>query len=106
MAGREPFRFLVAPLPSTLKESDTYPGAQFRRLRSKLGAAVTIKAMAAKLARLVYRMLRWGMPYVDRGAELYEDQHRQRQILKKSVSGGAHNNRIIGIEGGTGRVSF
>ena len=66
---------------STLKESDTYLGAQFRRLRTKLGAPVAIKAMAAKLARLVYRMLRWGMPYVDRGAELYEEQHRQRQIL-------------------------
>ena len=60
---------------------DTYLGAQFRRLRTKLGAPVAIKAMAAKLARLVYRMLRWGMPYVDRGAELYEEQHRHRQIL-------------------------
>jgi hypothetical protein len=28
-------------------------------------------------------MLRWGMPYVDRGAELYEEQHRQRQIYLK-----------------------
>jgi hypothetical protein len=36
--------------------------------------------MAAKLVRLVYRMLRYGMKYVDRGAEFYEAQHRQRQI--------------------------
>jgi hypothetical protein len=36
--------------------------------------------MAAKLARLVYRMLRYGMRYVDQGAKLYEDQHRERQI--------------------------
>jgi hypothetical protein len=28
--------------------------------------------MAAKLARLVYRMLRYGMKYVDQGAKLYE----------------------------------
>jgi hypothetical protein len=34
---------------------------QFRRLRTKLGAPIAIKAMAAKLARLVYRMLRYGM---------------------------------------------
>ena len=37
------------------------------------------KAMAAKLARLV-RMLRCGMPYVDRGAEFYQAHHRQLQI--------------------------
>jgi transposase len=42
---------------STLRLSDTYLGAQFRRLRTKLGAPVAIKAMAAKLARLVYRTL-------------------------------------------------
>jgi transposase len=65
---------------STLRLSSTYIGAQFRRLRAKLGAPVAIKGMAAKLARLVYRMLRYGMKYVDRGAEFYEAQHRQRQI--------------------------
>src|SRR5467141_1395881 len=54
---------------STLWASNTYLGAQFRRLKTKLGASVATKAMAAKLARLVYRMLRYGMPYVDRGAE-------------------------------------
>ena len=65
---------------STLRVSNTYLGAQFRRLRSKLGAPIAIKAMAAKLARLVYRMLRYGMKYVDQGAEFYEAQHRQLQI--------------------------
>jgi hypothetical protein len=65
---------------STLRLSNTYIGAQFRRLRTKLGAPVAIKAMAAKLARLVYRMLRYGMKYVDQGAEFYEAQHRKRQI--------------------------
>src|ERR1700724_1924662 len=65
---------------STLRLSNTYVGAQFRRLRTKLGAPVAIKAMAAKLARLVYRMLRYGMKYVDQGAQFYEAQHRNRQI--------------------------
>jgi transposase len=57
---------------STLRASNTYLGAQFRRLRTKLGPPVAIKAMAAKLARLVYRMLRYGMDFVDRGAAFYE----------------------------------
>ena len=38
--------------------------------------------MAAKLARLVYRMLRYGMKYVDQGAAFYELRHRQLQIKR------------------------
>jgi hypothetical protein len=41
---------------------------------------VAIKAMAAKLARLVYRMLRYGMKYVDQGAAFYDLKHRERQV--------------------------
>jgi transposase len=44
--------------------------------------------MAAKLARLVYRMLRYGMTFVDRGAEFYDAQHRKVQInyLKRKAA--------------------
>jgi hypothetical protein len=45
-----------------------------------LGAPKAITAMAHKLARLVYRMLRWGHDYVDKGLQYYEDQHRQQQL--------------------------
>src|SRR5882724_6083699 len=65
---------------NNLRLSNTYLGAQFRRLRTKLGAPIAIKAMAAKLARLVYRILRYGIKYVDRGATFYEARHRQIQI--------------------------
>ena len=65
---------------SNLRLSKTYLGAQFRRLRTRLGAPIAIKAMAAKLARLLYRMLRYGMKYVDQGAVFYEAQHRRSQI--------------------------
>ena len=65
---------------STLRRSNTYLGAQFRRFRTKLGSPIAIKAMAAKLARLVYRMLRYGMKYLDQGAKFYETQHRNLQI--------------------------
>lgn len=41
----------------TLIRSKTYLGAQYRRLRTKLGARKAITAMAHRLARLVYRML-------------------------------------------------
>jgi transposase len=65
---------------STLLRSQTYLGAQYRRLRSKLGAPKAITAMAHRLARLVYRMLKYGQQYVDRGAEYYEQRNRQQQI--------------------------
>ena len=65
---------------NSLRETNTYLGAQFRRLRRRLEAPVAIKAMAAKLARLIYRMLRFGMQFVDQGAEVYEAAHRQREI--------------------------
>jgi len=65
---------------STLRQSDSYLGAQFRRLKRRLDAPVATKAMAAKLARLIYRMLRYGMQFVDQGAEVYEAAHHQREI--------------------------
>ena len=55
---------------STLKESDSYLGARFRSLRGRLGPGKAIKAMAAHLARLIYRMLTHGQDWVDRGAEV------------------------------------
>ena len=80
---------------STLRQSVTYLGAQFRRLRTRLGAPVATKAMAARLARLVYRMLRYGMQYVDRGAEFHEQQHRHRQIASLKQKAAALGLQII-----------
>lgn len=70
---------------TTLLRSQSYLGAQYRRLRGKLGAPKAITAMAHKLARLVYRMLKWGDEYVDKGLQYYEERHRQQQVqlLKK-----------------------
>ena len=73
---------------STLRQSDSYLGAQFRRLKRRLDAPLATKAMAAKLARLIYRMLRYGMQFVDQGAEVYEAAHRRREIhyLKRKAA--------------------
>jgi len=65
---------------TTLLRSQSYLGAQFRRLREKLGAPKAITAMAHKLAVLVYRMLRWGHEYVDKGMQYHEERHREQQI--------------------------
>lgn len=65
---------------TTLIRSQSYLGAQYRRLRTKLGAPKAITAMAHRLARLVYRMLKYGQKYVDKGAAYYEQRNRQQQI--------------------------
>jgi transposase len=73
---------------TTLLRSQSYLGAQYRRFRSKLGAPKAITAMAHKLAVLVYRMLRWGQEYVDKGLQYYEERNREQQIhlLKKRAA--------------------
>src|SRR5438552_343732 len=77
-----PLSIALKMAASTLRQSKTYLGAQFRRFRTRLGAPIAIKAMAAKLARLVYRMLRYGMKYMDQGAAFYELRHRELQIKR------------------------
>lgn len=39
-----------------------------------------ITAMAHRLARLAYRMLKYGQWYVDKGAEYYEQKYRNQQL--------------------------
>jgi transposase len=74
---------------STLLRSNSYLGAQYRRLRSRLGAPKAIKAMANKLARILYRLLRFGQQYVDKGTQFYEQKYRDQQIrmLTKKAAG-------------------
>jgi len=73
---------------TTLLRSHTYLGEQYRRLRTRLGAPKAITAMAHRLARLVYRMLKYGQQYNDKGAAYYEQRYRQQQIqfLKKKAA--------------------
>lgn len=72
---------------TALLRSQSYLGAQYRRLRTRLGAPKAITAMARKLACLFYRLLKHGQQYVDKGTEYYEQRHREQQIrllLKKA----------------------
>lgn len=64
----------------SLHHSRTALGAQYRRLRGKLGAPKAITATAHHLARLLYRMLRFGIEYHDKGMEHYERRYRETQI--------------------------
>jgi transposase len=66
---------------STLIRSDSYLGARFRYLRGRLGPGKAVKAMAAHLARLIYRMLTRGQAWVDRGAQEHQRRRDEREKL-------------------------
>lgn len=71
------------------QDSDSYLGAGFRHLRARLGPGKAIKAMAAHLARLLYRMLRHGQEWVDRGAQEHENRRAEREkqaLLRKAAA--------------------
>jgi transposase len=73
---------------TTLLRSQSYLGAQYRRLRTRLGAPKAITAMARKLACLYYRLIRHGQQYVDKGTAYYEARYREQQIrsvVKKAL---------------------
>ena len=79
----------------SLIRSQSALGANFRRLRSKLGAPKAVTAMAHKLARLVYRMLKFGADYIDKGMEAYESRYRQQQTKWLTKKAAALNLQLI-----------
>jgi len=64
----------------TLERSRSWLGAKYRRLKYKLGAPKAIVAMAHHLARLIYRMIKNGEEYVDKGMEVYEAKYREQRV--------------------------
>jgi hypothetical protein len=72
----------------SLTHSKTALGAKYRRLKGRLGAPKAIVAMAHHLARLVYRMLRYGRQYVEKGIAEYEIKFRLQRLkwLKREQS--------------------
>lgn len=61
-------------------KTHTALGAFYRRLAARIGKAKAVTATARKLAVLFYNAVRYGMAYVDPGADHYEQQYRQRVV--------------------------
>jgi len=64
----------------SLRNGSTALGAYYRKIARRIGGDVAVFATARKLATLIYRLLRWGQPYVDEGAEAYERRYREGRI--------------------------
>lgn len=55
-------------------------GAFYRRIRAKYGAPVANTATAHKLARIIYKMIKFKVEYNDIGAEYYNEKYKSRAI--------------------------
>lgn len=60
--------------------TDTALGAFYRRLAARIGKAKALTATARKIAILFYRAMRFGMSYLDPGANQYEIKYRERVV--------------------------
>jgi transposase len=74
---------------TALQRSKTALGAALRRHARRKGGTVAIFAIARQLARLIYRMLRYGNDYLDEGAPVYEARFRDRRL--RGLTRAAHD---------------
>jgi transposase len=60
-------------------------GGFYRRLRGRIGGLAANVALARKLAQLFYRLLRYGMEYVEKGLKAYEVRvwETETRLLRK-----------------------
>lgn len=83
---------------ASLLHSDSYLGARYCQLRRNAQIpAVAVKAMARHLAVLVYRLLTKGQAWVDRGAELFEQQRQARALILLQKQAQQHGLQLVPI---------
>ncbi len=80
---------------TSLQRSRSALGASFRRIARHKGGAVAVFATARQLARLIYRMLRYGHDYVDIGEKVYERQFQTRQLAAITETAKSLGYRVV-----------
>jgi len=82
----------------SLQKSQTELGAFFRSVARRTDKKTAVKATARRLAHMVYRGVRYGKDYIDRGAEAYESRLRERTLktIKKLIK--SHNINSMELE--------
>src|SRR2546422_7320573 len=79
---------------SSLRHSESALGAYYRQIARRIGGDVAVFATARKLATIIYRLLRWGQPYVDEGTERYEQRYRENRIKSLTARGKEHGYQL------------
>lgn len=65
---------------AVVKMSDSALAAFYRRLAVRVGKAKALTALAYKLARMYYHLMKEGRQYVEVGVEAYEEKHQRQQV--------------------------
>lgn len=65
---------------SSLHKSQTELGAHLRSVARRTDKKTAIKSTARRMAHLIYRGVRFGKEYIDRGTQAYESRVRERSI--------------------------
>lgn len=78
-----------------IQSKKTAIGAFMRKIRSKKGGPVAIKAGARKLAAAYYNIVTHGQDYVELGIKKYEEKNREREIRILSLLADKHNMSLI-----------
>jgi transposase len=84
----------------TVGKSNTALGAFYRRLGARIGKAKAVTATARKIAVLFYNAMRFGMNYVDPGADHYEQQYKERvikQLHRRAAEFGFQLQPAVGV---------
>jgi transposase len=78
-------RMFCAAARALAQSVDKALGGFYRRLRGRVGGLAANVALARKLAQLFYRLLRYGMEYVEKGLKAYEDKvlETETRLLRK-----------------------
>jgi transposase len=81
-------RMFCAAARALAKSVDKALGGFYRRLRGRVGGLAANVALARKLAQLFYRLLRYGMDYVEKGLKTYEAKvlETEARLLRKLAS--------------------
>ena len=90
----------------SLNQSQSALGAYFRRLKARLGAPKALTAAAYKLARIVYRMLKYGAGYVDQGEAAYEERYRDRLLRNLKRRAAELGFQLTAIELNSGQAAL
>jgi transposase len=78
-------RMMCAAARALAQSVDKALGGFYRRLRGRLGGLAANVALARKLAQLFYRLLRYGLEYVEKGLKNYEAKvlETEARLLRK-----------------------
>jgi transposase len=83
---------------TSLRHSQTALGAYYRQVARRAGADVAVFATARKLAQYIYRLLRWGQPYVDEGAAAYDKRYQLARAKRLAVTAKALGYTLISVD--------